>query len=76
MESIIIRTTYDAKCLYSPLLREQLGGMTGAGLSRSEAIEGSQLRIHAEISIQRNEEGTLTQKLSQCAQCIGAQTSL
>ena len=32
MESIIIRTTYDAKCLYSPKVREQLGATTGAGL--------------------------------------------
>ena len=45
MESIIIRTTYDAKCLYSPLLREQLGGTTGAGLQREGRKRGRNERV-------------------------------
>ena len=32
MESIIIRTTYDAKCLYSPNVGEQLGTMARTGM--------------------------------------------
>ena len=37
MESIIIRTTYDAKCLYSPNVREQLGTMARTGMMATSA---------------------------------------
>ena len=37
MESIIIRTTYDAKCLYSPNVREQLGAMARVAMGLTAA---------------------------------------
>ena len=37
MESIIIRTTYDAKCLYSPNVREQLGAMAREAMGLTAA---------------------------------------
>ena len=39
MESIIIRTTYDAKCQYSPNVREESGAMARAAMATvSEAF--------------------------------------
>ena len=67
MESIIIRTTYDAKCLYSPNVREQLGTMarTGMILNRREREGGPRKEqsyaIMSCLSLHGNHDGDLTE---------------